>query len=243
MKAYSAHDNPGLRFSYGADKGAASSGSEVFPMRTKSIIKKSTEAKSHKIVAPEGILLMNHSLKPIALDRGAASIFNIPRQERDQPDTCFHVPEEIAEVLAASKASDLPPVKTQFWRGEYGYVCRAYFIEPYDQASEEPMVVLHLQRGFSVGDAVYQLADRYHLTDREKEALMAISMGLASKEVAERMNISPNTVKAFLRLIMIKMGVSSRAGIMGKLLRCSDDTTAYNGNGNSNGTKKGALPA
>jgi DNA-binding CsgD family transcriptional regulator len=32
------------------------------------------------------------------------------------------------------------------------------------------------------------------------------------------MAISPNTVKAFLRLIMIKMGVTTRAGIVAKIL-------------------------
>jgi DNA-binding CsgD family transcriptional regulator len=42
-------------------------------------------------------------------------------------------------------------------------------------------------------------------------------MGLTSKEVATRMNISPNTVTAFLRLIMVKMGVTTRSGIVGKL--------------------------
>jgi DNA-binding CsgD family transcriptional regulator len=40
--------------------------------------------------------------------------------------------------------------------------------------------------------------------------------GLTSKQIADRMTISTNTVKAFLRLIMIKMGVSTRAGIVGK---------------------------
>jgi len=32
------------------------------------------------------------------------------------------------------------------------------------------------------------------------------------------MSISPNTVKAFLRLIMVKMGVTSRSGVVGKIL-------------------------
>ncbi len=32
------------------------------------------------------------------------------------------------------------------------------------------------------------------------------------------MSISPNTVKAFLRLIMFKMGVTSRSGVVGKIL-------------------------
>jgi DNA-binding CsgD family transcriptional regulator len=41
--------------------------------------------------------------------------------------------------------------------------------------------------------------------------------GLTSKEIAVRMNISPNTVKAFLRLVMVKMKVSTRSGIAGKI--------------------------
>jgi len=41
--------------------------------------------------------------------------------------------------------------------------------------------------------------------------------GLTSKEIAARMNISPNTVKAFLRLVMVKMKVSTRSGIAGKI--------------------------
>jgi DNA-binding CsgD family transcriptional regulator len=32
------------------------------------------------------------------------------------------------------------------------------------------------------------------------------------------MNVSPNTVKAFLRLIMLKMEVSSRAAIVAKVM-------------------------
>jgi len=61
--------------------------------------------------------------------------------------------------------------------------------------------------------------DQFHLTRREKETVRLLSAGLASKEIAARMQISANTVKAFLRAIMVKMGVSSRSGILGKALR------------------------
>jgi len=83
----------------------------------------------------------------------------------------------------------------------------------------QPLVALHLEKVSSTSDAIYEVAAKYHLTDREQEALRGISMGLTSKEVATRMNISPNTVKAFLRLIMIKMGVTTRAGIVANLLQ------------------------
>jgi DNA-binding CsgD family transcriptional regulator len=32
------------------------------------------------------------------------------------------------------------------------------------------------------------------------------------------MKISPNTVKAFIRLVMVKMSVSTRSGIIGKIV-------------------------
>jgi len=80
------------------------------------------------------------------------------------------------------------------------------------------MLALHLKRVSSLLDAVREIGVEYHLTDREQETLMGVSMGLTSKQLAERMGISPNTVKAFLRLIMIKMGMTTRAGVVGKLL-------------------------
>jgi DNA-binding CsgD family transcriptional regulator len=43
--------------------------------------------------------------------------------------------------------------------------------------------------------------------------------GLTNKEVAQRMRISPHTVKALVRLVMAKMGVSTRSGILGKIVR------------------------
>jgi len=41
---------------------------------------------------------------------------------------------------------------------------------------------------------------------------------MSSKVIANRMNLSPSTVKAFLRLIMIKTGASSRSAMVGKIL-------------------------
>ena len=56
------------------------------------------------------------------------------------------------------------------------------------------------------------------LTPREREAMALLLHGLTSKQIAERMHVSPNTVKAFLRLIMLKMEVSSRSAIVAKIM-------------------------
>jgi DNA-binding CsgD family transcriptional regulator len=60
--------------------------------------------------------------------------------------------------------------------------------------------------------------DEYNLTTREQSVVILLSQGLTSKEIGVRLDISPNTVKAFLRIIMVKMGVSTRSGIVGRAL-------------------------
>jgi len=70
----------------------------------------------------------------------------------------------------------------------------------------------HLQR------LLLQTSQEFHLTHREQEVLGLLIMGLTNKEMADRMGISANTVKAFVRLVMLKMGTSGRSGIVAKVL-------------------------
>ena len=77
------------------------------------------------------------------------------------------------------------------------------------------LVAIHLHAvAFSNDDPIKKIVSIYRLTKREQEALRGIALGLTTKELAERMQVSPNTVKSFVRLITVKMGVSSRAEIM-----------------------------
>jgi DNA-binding NarL/FixJ family response regulator len=65
------------------------------------------------------------------------------------------------------------------------------------------------------------VAAMYRLTPRESQTLEALLKGLSVKEVATRLNVNPSTVKTFLRSISGKMGVSSRAELMSKVLSLS----------------------
>lgn len=167
--------------------------------------------------AEVGLVLLDLSLNLIAFDRGAASILNDVAQPQPASPGTVTVPQDILEAVRRLSPSDLSSVKTQFRMGRRDYSCRAYLMEALDGSSNS-LIALHLERDSSVADVIYRVAEEYHLTDREREALSGISMGLSSKQLAERMHISPNTVKAFRRLIMIKMGVTSRAGVVAKLL-------------------------
>ena len=58
----------------------------------------------------------------------------------------------------------------------------------------------------------------FRLTHRESQCVALLLQGMTTKEIAQVINLSPNTVKSFLRLIMAKMDVSTRSGVVGKIL-------------------------
>ena len=75
-----------------------------------------------------------------------------------------------------------------------------------------------LERASNEAITIAELSERFGLTVREQETVKYLLEGLTSKEIAERMKISPNTVKAFIRLVMVKLNVSTRSGIIGKIV-------------------------
>ena len=54
------------------------------------------------------------------------------------------------------------------------------------------------------------------LSQREQEVLALIHQGLANKEIAERMSVAPATVKAHIRNLYGKLGVSRRTEALAK---------------------------
>jgi DNA-binding CsgD family transcriptional regulator len=161
--------------------------------------------------ADVGIVLLDLSLHLLAFDRGAAEMFGKES-----------IPRELMDVLRRSKPGDPATAKMSFRLGMRDYTCRLYLLEWGGVNRRDPIVVVHVERDASSYDAVSEVGQEYRLTDREHEVLKEIAAGLTSKEVAQRMNISPNTVKVFLRMIMMKMGVSTRSGVIAKLLEHAD---------------------
>ena len=51
------------------------------------------------------------------------------------------------------------------------------------------------------------------LTDREKDVLKLLLMGLANKEVADQLSISPHTVVSHRKNIIEKTGIKSLSGL------------------------------
>ena len=103
--------------------------------------------------------------------------------------------------------------------GKRRYLCRTIFLETELNGNGKPTIALIVERERSV---LSDLATRFKLSEREIEAVQHLADGLTSKEIGRRMNVSPNTVKVFVRLIMRKMGVTTRSGIIGKLISRAD---------------------
>lgn len=165
------------------------------------------------------MVLTDLALKPLAIDRGAASILTGGTSPTgNETPASFQIPKEVQDFVRNRKPTELSSGEAHFRTGKFEYVCRAYRVEPQDGVITEPALVLHFERGGAATDAIHKVAAEYRLTDREQEALRGISLGLSSKELADRMNISPNTVRAFLRLIMIKMDATTRGGVVAKIL-------------------------
>ena len=181
------------------------------------------EERRASALAEVGVVLTDLSLNPIAFDPGAAAILNYTGEPGEMFEAAASIPVEIVEAVRNSPADGLSAMKTHFRTGRGEYICRVYLVEPQNGSMTQPVLALHFERDASASDAIseaiYGVAAKFNLTEREQEALRGISMGLTSKELADRMGISPNTVKAFLRLIMIKMGVTTRSGIVAKILR------------------------
>jgi DNA-binding CsgD family transcriptional regulator len=97
-------------------------------------------------------------------------------------------------------------------------VCRCFRFDCSVRNGSQAALALLLERSSSGNLLLEEVSDQFDLTHRERETVELLLQGLTSKEIATRMAISPNTVKAFLRLVMVKMGVSTRSGIVGRIV-------------------------
>ncbi len=186
-------------------------------MSTKAVRAVSRTVRSRPDGADEGLLLINMRMETLAIDEGARWILGEDRPEGEASDVRLSLPGEIHDALGRIQLADLSTATVRFRFRDLSYSCRVFLLRPHEP-DPQPLLALHIHRDSSVDHTIHLLAKEFNLTEREQEALRAIATGLTSKEVAGRMNVSPNTVKSFLRIIMLKMGVASRAGLLGKLL-------------------------
>jgi DNA-binding CsgD family transcriptional regulator len=164
-------------------------------------------------VSSDGFLLFDVSMNPIFVNTVAAQILIYPHGLENERDFLLS---KIRSTLLLKHSSGSSVLVNRFQSGKRLYFCRTFQVNSAADKESEPSLAVILERGSGRSLPLTDLSERFRLTTREKEVFLCLLQGLTSKEIAARMAISPNTVKAFLRLIMVKMGVSTRSGIVGK---------------------------
>ena len=165
-----------------------------------------------------GMVLLDSSLRPIYANAEAVKILAYPGSPRKTKFVEGFPVEKIRAIIHKQQGDPESSFGTQLSSGRRRYLCRVYALTSSSKKGSESATVLLFERNPGSLD-LFQMAGEFHLTQREREAVELLAQGLTSKEIANRMRISPNTVKAFLRLVMVKTGVSTRSGIIGKFLK------------------------
>ena len=178
-----------------------------------------------------GVLLLDSQLRLVHYTAEAARILAYTTKMRDT------VP--LDPVLPAARLQLTPPrvappaASIEFASGRRRYRCRAFLLDTHPQGSGgssangrasggvdrlQPKIAVVLERVFTQPSDITRWSEAFQLTQRESETVQLLMKGLTSKEIADQMHISPNTVKSFLKLVMAKVGASNRTGILAKIM-------------------------
>ncbi len=165
-----------------------------------------------------GFLLVDALLKPIYVNAEAIQVLTYPQP---LPEIAA-LDRYLSEMIRLLLPEDQPLPPAGFMSGRRQYLCRVLPVNSRSEVPSHATAVL-LERSAQKFIDVAQAAEEFRLSCRELETVTHLLQGLTSKEIARRMDISPYTVKTYVRLVMIKMGVSTRSGVVGKLVRNSTD--------------------
>lgn len=177
-----------------------------------------TNKGEHLHAAITGFVLMDSSQNVIAFNPEAVKVLCYP----DAPPNGTGLAAFLADRIRSRVFKRWPDDHQSSGVAAFKSGRRLYFCRLFDLAggakSCAAATALLLERSSSELTSMSEVVGQFNLSSREREAVEYLLMGLTSKEISDRMKISVNTVKAFLRLIMVKMGVCTRCGIVGKIV-------------------------
>jgi DNA-binding CsgD family transcriptional regulator len=171
------------------------------------------------ILARPGLVVVDRSLNLVASNVEAIQILTFPPLPEKIPNLEGWLTKRIRGGLMDRRSSAPLGFVEQFKSAKRMYQCRSFplNLNGNAQVPNHPALVLLLERSTNGAAKLAEICSRFGLTPREQETVKLLFEGLTSKEIADQMKISPNTVKAFLRLVMVKMDVCTRSGIIGKI--------------------------
>lgn len=175
----------------------------------------------HTAPTRPGLIVVDSGLGVVAYNGEALQILTYP----DPPDKIRHLNTWLTNKIRSDLVGKQLPSKfvDEFRSARRRYLCRSFILDQNGHngngsGSSSGLRIVMLERRSNEAVKINEISERFGLTAREQETVQYLLEGLTSKEIAQRMKISPNTVKAFLRLVMVKMNVSTRSGIIGRIV-------------------------
>jgi DNA-binding CsgD family transcriptional regulator len=169
--------------------------------------------------AGAGFILTDAEGKPLYANAEAKTIVTYPEGPRRFPSAWALMRKRILTPTGKQNSSLASSSYVEFLSGRRKYVGLAIPLAKWRRPPAEAAVAVVLERNGVASWRAADVSESFHLTERERKVVELLIQGLTNKEIAERMNISPNTVRAFIRMVMGKLGVSTRSGIVGIVFR------------------------
>jgi DNA-binding CsgD family transcriptional regulator len=175
----------------------------------------SMDASTHR----PAIIVVDTALRLLACNADAVQVLTFPKKPERIPDLYKWISHCIRSRLIDRRWENEHNVINTFKSAKRIYTCHSFPLTLQGGAvpPESLATLILLQRSASPAKTLNGVAEEFGLTPREGETVRLLLHGLTSKEIAESMKISLSTVKAFIRLVMIKMNVSTRSAIVGKV--------------------------
>ncbi|HEY4932291.1 MAG TPA: helix-turn-helix transcriptional regulator [Terriglobales bacterium] len=168
-----------------------------------------------------GLLFLTESIDAVAYNWEAVRILAFPSEPKQSEHLRGFLAKYVRSRLTSRRSSDIHRFVREFKSGNRRYTCRALSLCSEDGSSQADgtTTALLLERRPATAELLMKKATaEFRLTQRESQCVALLLQGMTTKEIAQVINLSPNTVKSFLRLIMAKMDVSTRSGVVGKIL-------------------------
>jgi DNA-binding CsgD family transcriptional regulator len=167
-----------------------------------------------------GFVLVDSLCKPKFMNAEAVAILTYPNGNRSERAVEKYLGHKIKSLFSKQNGDSESSFVSRIESGRRSYHCWMFPVAPLSRNAGQSTTAILFERNSRSPD-FQQVADGFSLSQREREVVQFLVQGLTTKEIAGRMGISPNTVKAFLRLVMVKTDVTTRSGIVGKFLQYS----------------------
>lgn len=167
-----------------------------------------------------GLLLLDAYLRLLSANEEAVSILCYPESMKDDNRLGDFLVKRISSLLPGRDRSFRAKFCSEFVSGKRRYLIKVFTLKSPLGKRHGPTLAVLLERNVQ-SLVLHRIGQKFRLTQRETEALELLMHGYTTKQIASRMDITPNTAKTFLRSVMFKTGACDRSGILATILQLS----------------------